>query len=122
MNPIFNTLKALRFVRPFLILILNEKVMKTTTDFSAEAETEKQMLFPMYEVELNEDFALEQILNKIQNVFGVNYLLVKADISYRENQNFGSFLIHLKGEKADNLEVIYYLNQNRITNTFRGFA
>lgn len=96
--------------------------MKTVTDFSAAAETEEQRLFPVYEVKLNEDFALEQILNKIQNFYGVSYLLMRADISYRENHNSGSFLIHLKGEKADNMEVIYYFNQNKIANTFRGFA
>ncbi|CAD7797736.1 Methionine import ATP-binding protein MetN [Chryseobacterium aquaeductus] len=81
-----------------------------------------QGLFPLVEIELNELISVEQLLSKIHDEYKIPYQLLKADLEYLGNSNFGTLLIHLKGELEENQKVIYYFNQNKIQNTLRGYA
>jgi len=79
-------------------------------------------LFPLVEIELNEKISLEQLLSLIYDRFNIPYLLLKADLEYCDNSNFGKLLLQLKGNTEDNQKVIYYFNQNNIQNTLKGYA
>ena len=50
------------------------------------------------------------------------YKLLKADVEYFGNSNFGKLLLQLQGEAEENQQAIYYFNQNKIQNTVKGYA
>ncbi len=82
----------------------------------------KEGLFPLVEIELNENISVEQILSTLYNQYKIPYKLLKADVEYFGNSNFGKLLLQLQGEAEENQQAIYYLNQNKIQNTVKGYA
>ncbi len=79
-------------------------------------------IFPLIEIELKGDFYLKQIIETLQNRYKIPYNIIKADIEYSGKANFGKILIHLKGKKESNDEVIQYFMQSKITTQLRGYA
>lgn len=79
-------------------------------------------LFPLVEIELNEKISVEELLSIIYDQYKIPYKLLKADVEYLGDSNFGKLLLHLKGEGDENQKAIYYFNQNNIQNTLKGYA
>ena len=91
---------------------LNKKLQKEPQDG----------LFPLVEVELNENISVEDLLSIIYDKYKIPYKLLKADLEYLGDSNFGKLLLQLKGEEEKNQQAIYYFNQNKIQNRVRGYA
>jgi D-methionine transport system ATP-binding protein len=102
---------------------INSGIMTIPQEFNRKLQKEPQDgLFPLVEVELNESITVEKLLSKIYDEYKIPYRLLKADVEYLGNFNFGKLLLQLEGKKEENEKVIYYFNQNKIQNTVRGYA
>ena len=82
----------------------------------------KDGLFPLVEVELNEQISVEELLSIVYDKYKIPYKLLKADVEYLGDSNFGKLLLQLQGKNEENQKAIYYFNQNKIQNTVRGYA
>ena len=91
---------------------LNKKIQKEP----------REGLFPLIEIELNENITVEKLLSKIYDDYKIPYRLLKADVEYLGNSNFGKLLLQLQGKSEENQKAIYFFNQNKIQNTVRGYA
>ena len=91
---------------------LNKKLQKEPQDG----------LFPLVEIELNENISVEKLLSTLYDQYKIPYKLLKADVEYLGDSNFGKLLLQLQGETEDNQKAIYYFNQNKIQNTVKGYA
>lgn len=78
--------------------------------------------FPLVEIELNGNIFFKHLVETIQNHYQTPYNIIKADIEYSGKANFGKLLVHLKGSKEKNEQVINYFNQSNIKNSIRGYA
>lgn len=108
---------------PIIRQFINSGNMTIPQEFHKTLQKEPQDgLFPLVEVELNEKISVEKLLSKIYDDYKIPYQLLKADVEYLGNSNFGTVLLHLKGEYEENQKAIYYFNQNNIHNTVRGYA
>lgn len=104
-----------QFIHPTNMTIpyeLNKRLQKEAQDG----------LFPLVEIELNEQVPLEKLLSKINNEYQIPYQLLKADVAYLGDSNFGKLLLRLQGAPEDNQKAIYYFNQNNIQNTVKGYV
>lgn len=102
---------------------INSDIMTLPQELNNRLQKEpKEGLFPLVEVELNENFSVEQILSTLYNQHKIPYKLLKADVEYFGNSNFGKLLLQLLGGEEENQQVIYYFNQNKIQNTVKGYA
>lgn len=79
-------------------------------------------LFPLVEVEVNEEISVEELLSIVYDKYKIPYKLLKADVEYYGDSNFGKLLLQLQGEEEENQQAIYYFNQHKIQNTVRGYA
>ena len=79
-------------------------------------------LFPLVEIELNENISVEELLSTLYTQYKIPYKLLKADVEYLGNSNFGKLLLQLQGKEDENQQAIYYFNQNKIQNTVKGYA
>lgn len=108
---------------PIIKQFINSGNMTIPKEFSKTFQKEPQDgLFPLVEIELNEQISVEKLLSKIYDEYKIPYQLLKADVEYLGSSNFGTLLIHLKGKTEENQKAIYYFNQNKIQNTLRGYA
>jgi D-methionine transport system ATP-binding protein len=108
---------------PIIKQFLNSGVMTIPQELSKKLQKEPQAgLFPLVEIELNEKISVEELLSIIYNQYKIPYKLLKADVEYLGDSNFGKLLLHLKGEAEENQKAIYYFNQNNIQNTLKGYA
>lgn len=108
---------------PIIKQFINSGNMTIPQEFTKTLKKEPQEgLFPLVEVELNEDISVEKLLSKIYDEYKIPYQLLKADVEYLGSSNFGTLLLHLKGQYEENQKAIYYFNQNKIQNTVRGYA
>lgn len=108
---------------PVIRQFINSDVMTLPQEFNSRLQKEpKEGLFPLVEIELNENFSVEQILSALYNQHKIPYKLLKADVEYFGNSNVGKLLLQLQGEEEANQQVIYYFNQNKIQNTVKGYA
>lgn len=108
---------------PIIKQFINSGNMTIPKELNKTLQNEPQDgLFPLIEIELNEQISVEKLLSKIYDEYKIPYLLLKADVEYLGNSNFGTLLLHLKGETEENQKAIYYFNQNKIQNTLRGYA
>ena len=97
--------------------------MTLPQEFNSRLQKEpKEGLFPLVEIELNENFSVEQILSALYNQHKIPYKLLKADVEYFGNSNVGKLLLQLQGEEEANQQAISYFNQNKIQNTVKGYA
>ncbi len=108
---------------PVINQLLNTGVMTIPQELNKKMQKEPQAgLFPLVEVELNEHISVEELLSVVHDQYKIPYKLLKADVEYLGDSNFGKLLLQLKGDEDENQKAIYYFNQNRIQNTVRGYA
>jgi D-methionine transport system ATP-binding protein len=108
---------------PIIKQFINSGIMTIPQEFNKKLQKEPhEGLFPLVEIELNENISVEKLLSKIYNEYKIPYKLLKADVEYLGDSNFGKLLLQLKGEAEDNQKAIYYFNQNNIQNTVKGYA
>jgi len=108
---------------PIIRQFINSDIMTLPQELSIRLQKEpKEGLFPLVEIELNENISVEQILSALYNQYKIPYKLLKADVEYFGNSNFGKLLLQLQGEAEENQQAIYYFNQNKIQNTVKGYA
>ncbi|TZF99349.1 ATP-binding cassette domain-containing protein (plasmid) [Chryseobacterium panacisoli] len=108
---------------PIIRQFINSDIMTLPQEFISRLQKEPQDgLFPLVEIELNENISVEQILSALYNQYKIPYKLLKADVEYFGNSNFGKLLLHLQGKAEENQQAIYYFNQNKIQNTVKGYA
>lgn len=108
---------------PVIRQFINSDVMTLPQEFNSRLQKEpKEGLFPLVEIELNENFSVEQILSALYNQHKIPYKLLKADVEYFGNSNVGKLLLQLQGEEEVNQQAISYFNQNKIQNTVKGYA
>ena len=108
---------------PVIRQFINSDVMTLPQEFNSRLQKEpKEGLFPLVEIELNENFSVEQILSALYNQHKIPYKLLKADVEYFGNSNVGKLLLQLQGEEEANQQAISYFNQNNIQNTVKGYA
>ncbi|WP_394666793.1 methionine ABC transporter ATP-binding protein [uncultured Chryseobacterium sp.] len=108
---------------PIIKQFLNSSVMTIPQELNKKLQKEPQDgLFPLVEVELNEKISVEELLSIVYDKYKIPYKLLKADVEYLGDSNFGKLLLQLQGEEEKNQQAIYYFNQNKIQNTVRGYA
>lgn len=108
---------------PIIRQFINSDIMTLPQELINRLQKEpKEGLFPLVEIELNENISVEQILSTLYNQYKIPYKLLKADVEYFGNSNFGKLLLQLQGEAEENQQAIYYFNQNKIQNTVKGYA
>ncbi|CAM3086150.1 DL-methionine transporter ATP-binding subunit [Chryseobacterium flavum] len=108
---------------PVIRQFINSDIMTLPQELNARLQKEpKEGLFPLIEIELNENISVEELLSTLYSQYNIPYKLLKADVEYLGNSNFGRLLLQLQGEAEKNEQVIYYLNQNKIQNTVKGYA
>ena len=83
---------------------------------------QKQTLYPLLEIEIEQHIGVENILSMIYDDFKVEYQIKKVDLEYQGNSNYGSILLYLKGKAEENDNIIYYLNRNKIHNSIKGYV
>lgn len=108
---------------PIIKQFLNSGVMTIPQELNKKLQKEpKDGLFPLVEIELNESISVEKLLSVIYDQYKIPYKLLKADVEYLGDSNFGKLLLQLQGEADENQKAIYYFNQNNIQNTVKGYA
>lgn len=108
---------------PIIKQFLNSGVMTIPQELNKKLQKEPQDgLFPLVEIELNESISVEKLLSVIYDQYKIPYKLLKADVEYLGDSNFGKLLLQLQGEADENQKAIYYFNQNNIQNTVKGYA
>ncbi|MFZ4929534.1 methionine ABC transporter ATP-binding protein [Chryseobacterium sp. Mn2064] len=108
---------------PVIRQFINSDIMTLPQELNNRLQKEpKEGLFPLVEIELNESISVEQILSTLYNQYKIPYRLLKADVEYLGDSNFGKLLLQLQGEEEENQQAIYYFNQNKIQNTVKGYA
>ncbi|ALR30785.1 DL-methionine transporter ATP-binding subunit [Chryseobacterium sp. IHB B 17019] len=108
---------------PIIKQFLNSRVMTIPQELNKKLQKEPQDgLFPLIEVELNENLSVEDLLSIVYDKYKIPYKILKADVEYLGEANFGKLLLQLQGEDEENQQAIYYFNQNKIQNTVRGYA
>lgn len=108
---------------PIIKQFLKPGVMTIPQEINKKLQKEPQNgLFPLIEIELNENISVEKLLSVIYDQYKIPYKLLKADLEYLGDSNFGKLLIYLQGNAEENQQVIYYFNQNNIRNTVKGYA
>lgn len=108
---------------PVIRQFINSDIMTLPQELNNRLQKEpKEGLFPLIEIELNESISVEQILSTLYNQYKIPYRLLKADVEYLGDSNFGKLLLQLQGEEEENQQAIYYFNQNKIQNTVKGYA
>ena len=108
---------------PIIKKFLNSGVMNIPQELSKKLQKEPQDgLFPLIEVEVNEDISVEALLSIVYDKYKIPYKVLKADVEYLGDTNFGRLLLQLQGDEEENQQAIYYLNQNKIQNRVRGYA
>ncbi|MGG5208192.1 methionine ABC transporter ATP-binding protein [Chryseobacterium sp. MIQD13] len=108
---------------PVIRQFINSDIMTIPQELNKKLQKEPQDgLFPLVEIELNENISVEELLSTLYEQYKIPYRLLKADVEYLGNSNFGKLLLQLQGETEENQKAIYYFNQNKIQNTVKGYA
>ena len=108
---------------PVIRQFINSDIMTLPQELNNRLQKEPQEgLFPLVEIELNENISVEELLSTLYSQYKIPYKLLKADVEYLGNSNFGKLLLQLQGGAEENQQAIYYFNQNKIQNTVKGYA
>ncbi|MDR6919632.1 MULTISPECIES: methionine ABC transporter ATP-binding protein [Chryseobacterium] len=108
---------------PVIRQFINSDVMTLPQELNNRLQKEpKEGLFPLVEIELNENISVEELLSTLYSQYKIPYKLLKADVEYLGHSNFGKLLLQLQGGAEENQQAIYYFNQNKIQNTVKGYA
>jgi D-methionine transport system ATP-binding protein len=85
---------------PIIKQFLNSSVMTIPQELNKKLQKEPQDgLFPLVEVELNEQISVEELLSIVYDKYKIPYKLLKADVEYLGDSNFGKLLLQLQGEE-----------------------
>ncbi|WP_028297396.1 methionine ABC transporter ATP-binding protein [Olivibacter sitiensis] len=79
-------------------------------------------LCPIIEIQLNGNMRFDVLIAKISGEYQVPFKVLRADIEYLGDTNFGKLLLHLMGSTEENARAIYYFNQHQLKNTIKGYA
>lgn len=80
-------------------------------------------LRPLLELQLNGETNLNTILNDLaMQRHPIDIKIIKAQLEYIGNVNFGHILLHLLGNDSENEYVIDYFNNRHISNVITGYA
>lgn len=90
--------------------------------YSRLGSSHAEGLFPIFEVELNGNVSFERLIDTIYSHLKIPYRLIKADIEYLGQGNFGKLLLELRGEKESVDKAIQYFNQKNIKNSLKGYV
>jgi D-methionine transport system ATP-binding protein len=104
-----------QFITPSIMTIpqeLNYKLQKE----------EQEQLSPLIEIQLNGNISFDKLLSVIHNDHKIPYKILKADVEYLGNANFGKVLLHLQGNATENAKTIQYFNRKNIQNSIKGYA
>lgn len=85
-------------------------------------EQQQEGLFPLIEIPLNGDVSFDKLLSLVHAGHKIPYKVLKADVEYLGNTNFGKVLLHLQGTAAENATTIQNLDQHKIQNSIKGYA
>lgn len=108
---------------PVIRQFITSDIMTIPQELNKRLQQEPQDgLFPLVEIELNEHISVEKLLSTLYDQYKIPYRLLKADVEYLGDSNFGKLLLQLQGETEENQKAIYYFNQNKIQNTVKGYA
>ncbi|MCW3161660.1 methionine ABC transporter ATP-binding protein [Chryseobacterium oryctis] len=108
---------------PIIKQFLNSSEMTIPQELNKKLQKAPQEgLFPLVEVEVDEHVSVEELLSIVYDKYKIPYKLLKADVEYLGDSNFGKLLLQLQGDEEENQQAIYYFNQNKIQNTVRGYA
>ncbi|MCL8538611.1 ATP-binding cassette domain-containing protein [Chryseobacterium gallinarum] len=108
---------------PVIRQFINSDIMILPQELTRRIQKEPQDgLFPLVELELNANISVEEILSTLQHQYKIPCKLLKAEVEYFGNSNFGKLLLQLQGKTEENQQAIYYFNQNKIQNTVKGYA
>ncbi|WP_295231872.1 methionine ABC transporter ATP-binding protein [uncultured Chryseobacterium sp.] len=108
---------------PVIRQFINSDIMTIPQEFSKILQKEpREGLYPLVEIELNEQISVEELLSVIYHDYHIPYKLLKADMEYFGDANVGKLLLQLQGKEEENEKAIYYFNRNKIQNTVRGYA
>lgn len=108
---------------PIIRQFLNTGVMNIPQELNKKLQQQPRAgLFPLVEVEVNAEISVEELLSIIYDKYKIPYKLLKADVEYLGDSNFGKLLLQLQGKEEENQQAIYYFNRHKIQNTVRGYA
>ncbi|AKK71275.1 DL-methionine transporter ATP-binding subunit [Chryseobacterium gallinarum] len=108
---------------PVIRQFINSDIMILPQELTRRIQKEPQDgLFPLVELELNANISVEEILSTLHHQYKIPCKLLKAEVEYFGNSNFGKLLLQLQGKTEENQQAIYYFNQNKIQNTVKGYA
>ncbi|QIY89431.1 methionine ABC transporter ATP-binding protein [Chryseobacterium gallinarum] len=108
---------------PVIRQFINSDIMILPQELTRRIQKEPQDgLFPLVELELNANISVEEILSTLHHQYNIPCKLLKAEVEYFGNSNFGKLLLQLQGKTEENQQAIYYFNQNKIQNTVKGYA
>lgn len=79
-------------------------------------------LSPVIEIALTGNISFEKLIDTIAVYYRIPYKLIKADIEYLGKASFGTLLLHLKGDTADQEKAFRYFIQNNIKHAVHGYA
>lgn len=90
--------------------------------YSPPAYSEGKALFPLLEIELTGNISFERIIDTLHLQFKIPYRLIKADIEFLQQGNFGKMLIELRTGKENTDRAIQYFNRKNIKNALKGYS
>lgn len=77
--------------------------------------------FPLVEILLEGNISLKDLTDAMDYKYKVPYKLLKVDMEYSGNNNYGNILLLLQGEKETNETAFQYFKQNKIKNVIKGY-
>jgi D-methionine transport system ATP-binding protein len=108
---------------PIINQFITTATMAIPQQFQHTFQREHQAgLYPLIEIQLNGNILFDTLLTKVQSTQSLPYSILKADVEYLGNANFGKILLYLKGSTTENETTIQLLNQRKIQNTIKGYA
>lgn len=82
----------------------------------------KEGVFPIIEIKLTGNVHFKQLTETIADYYNTPFIIVKLELEYIGKANFGQMIVHLKGNPAQNEQVVRYFNQSNIYNILHGYA
>lgn len=95
--------------------------MSTSIETNTKIKKENLKKFPLVEIELDGNISFKELIDTIYYQFEVPYKLIKADIEYLGNNNYGNLLLLLQGAEETNENALTFLRNKKIRNKIRGY-
>ncbi|RQO32570.1 DL-methionine transporter ATP-binding subunit [Taibaiella sp. KBW10] len=108
---------------PIIKQFLNPTIMTLPQQLNSKLrEVPQDGLFPLIEIQLNGNISFDKLLSLITAGAKAPYKLLKADVTYSGNTNFGKVLLQLQGNTTENATIMQSFHQHNIKNTLKGYA